>query len=110
VFGWDAMHMDGPSDDAISKLFGAYGEFDSSCIWTCWGSWLCHQTKSCCIAHLPFWTSNSHLLTSRELCPNAGLTTGITPLPAMFHMIQGRHYGHHFYVFHQTHSRGSSSN
>ena len=30
VFGWDVLGMDKPSDDPISKLFGAYGEFDLS--------------------------------------------------------------------------------
>jgi len=30
VFGWDAVHLNKPSNDQISNLFEEYGEFDIS--------------------------------------------------------------------------------
>ena len=32
VFGWDIMHMDGPSNDVISELFKTHGEFSPDCM------------------------------------------------------------------------------
>jgi len=36
VFGWDTMQIGKPSNDLISKLFEAYGEFDTSHMRTFW--------------------------------------------------------------------------
>ena len=63
--------------------------------------------KTSCLAHLHFWTPSIHPLTLGAPDPQVGLTTDITPLPTTLHIIQGQHCGHHFFVFHHTHSRES---
>ena len=103
VFGWDAIDADKPSDDMISKLFEAHGEFgpDHTCEL---GIYDTNQIKSYCSAHPLSWTPHTHLQTLTRMVPSGGLTIGIMSLPVTFHPSQGQQYGHHFYAFHQTHT------